>query len=99
MDYESKMGITAAKAEITDKSDNKYKIALYSDSGDIIETYIINPATGIGVDSSGQKVDLPQTGNNSMAKVMIVIGALILIGLGFYAVNISGVLRRRKDER
>ena len=98
-DYESKMGIAAAKAEITEKLDNKYEITLFDDSGDVIETYTIDPVTGIGSDSANNKVDLPQTGNNSITKIMIVFGALALIGFGFYAVKMSGVLRRRENEK
>lgn len=42
--------------------------------------------------------NLPQTGNNSINKIMSIIGAFILIGLGSSAVIISGICRRKKHD-
>ncbi len=42
--------------------------------------------------------DLPQTGNNSITKIMSIIGAFILIGLGSSAVIISGICRSKKHD-
>lgn len=42
--------------------------------------------------------NLPQTGNNSINKIMSIIGAFILIGLGSSAVIISGICRSKKHD-
>ena len=42
--------------------------------------------------------NLPQTGNNSINKIMSIIGAFILIGLGSSAVIISGICRNKKHD-
>ena len=55
--------------------------------------------TGVGTDTEGETVDLPQTGNNSMKNWLIVFGALMLIGLGVVSVKASRVSFRRKDEQ
>lgn len=75
-----------------------YVIALLDESGDPLETYVIDPITGIGTDSADQDVDLPQTGNNSLNNVLIVLGAIMLIGLGLYTTKASNVIRRKENE-
>lgn len=95
--YKKQTGSTAARAEITERSDDQYVITLYDDSEGVVETYTIDPKTGIGHDSSNNEVNLPQTGNNSATKAMIAFGALSLVGLGFYALSASGVTRRREN--
>lgn len=97
-DYEQKTGITAAKAEITSKGDT-YEITLTDDEGNVLDVYTIDPLTGVGTDTEGETVDLPQTGNNSMKNWLIVFGALMLIGLGVVSVKASRVSFRRKDEQ
>ena len=97
-DYEQKTGITATKAEITAKGDT-YEITLTDDEGNVLDVYTIDPLTGVGTDTEGETVDLPQTGNNSMKNWLIVFGALILIGLGAVSIKTSRVSFRRKDEQ
>lgn len=75
-----------------------YVIALLDESGDALETYVIDPLTGIGTDSADQDVDLPQTGNNSLNNVLIVLGAIMLIGMGLYSIKASNVIRRKENE-
>lgn len=98
-DFQTKNAIKVAKAEITQKTDEYYEITLYDKSGNVLDTYIIDPATGIGHDSSGNSVNLPQTGNNSINKIMIILGSFMLIGFGFIAVKTSGIIKRKEHEK
>lgn len=95
-DYQDKTGIAAANAEVTAISDEEYAIVLKDADGNILDTYTINPETGIGTDSSNATVDLPQTGNNSTRNLLTAIGAVMMIAFGAVAVKFSGVLNRRK---
>lgn len=73
-------------------------IALSDESGELLDTYTIDPETGIGTDSSNEEVNLPQTGNNSLNNILLVLGAFMMIGFGIFAVKTSGFNRRREDE-
>ena len=95
-DYRDKTGVTAASAEVTAISDEEYAIVLKDADGNILDTYTINPETGIGTDSSNATVNLPQTGNNSTRNLLTAIGAVLMIAFGAVAVKFSGVLNRRK---
>lgn len=95
-DYQDKTGITAASAEVASISDEEYTIVLKDADGNILDTYKINPETGIGTDSSNATVNLPQTGNNSTRNLLTAIGAVLMIVFGAVAVKFSGVLNRRK---
>lgn len=95
-DYQDKTGVTAASAEVTAISDNEYAISLKDADDNILDTYTINPETGIGTDSSNATVNLPQTGNNSTRNLLTAIGAVLMIAFGTVAVNFSDVLKRRK---
>ena len=97
-DYNGKNESAAATAEITDKSNGQYQITLTNDSGDVLDVYEIDPETGIGHDSNGNEVNLPQTGNNSLANIMIALGALMMTGFGFASVKSSGIFRRKENE-
>ncbi len=99
-DYQEKTGITAASAEIRTVSDEEYEIILKDADGNILDTYTIDPETGIGTNSSNEAVDLPQTGNFSTRSLLTAIGAVLMIAFGAAAIVCSGVLGRRKsDER
>ena len=98
-DYQSKTGITAVKAEINENAEGQYEIALFDASENVLDTYVIDPNTGVGTNSANQEVNLPQTGNNLLTNLLIAFGALILMGLGFYTVKISGVIRHKKNEK
>ncbi|MCQ2417845.1 MAG: LPXTG cell wall anchor domain-containing protein [Oscillospiraceae bacterium] len=47
----------------------------------------------------GTNTDLPQTGNNSVTNILIAIAALMLTAAGAGAVNSSGILRRKEDDK
>ncbi|MDE6020562.1 MAG: LPXTG cell wall anchor domain-containing protein [Ruminococcus sp.] len=74
-------------------------ITLTDDSGNVLDTYVIDPTTGIGTDVSDAEVNLPQTGNNSMKNVLIAFSAMTLMVIGAFAVKTSGIIYRKKDEK
>ncbi|MCM1473506.1 MAG: LPXTG cell wall anchor domain-containing protein [Muribaculaceae bacterium] len=97
--YNDKNGIMPDSAEITEQADGKYQITLTDNSDNVLDVYVINPETGIGTDSAGNEVDLPQTGNNSLKNVLIAVGAFMMTAFGFCAVKLSGITRRKKNEQ
>lgn len=98
-DYKQKTGTTPAKAEATTNADGTLSIVLTDESGKVLDTYVIDPVTGIGTNSNGSEVNLPQTGNNSMKAVAATSAALALTLLGSFAVVKSGVIRKKEDEQ
>ncbi|WP_298483061.1 LPXTG cell wall anchor domain-containing protein [uncultured Ruminococcus sp.] len=96
--FEEKYGVLPANAEATANDDGTLSIVLTDASGNVLDTYIIAPETGIGKDSSGAEVNLPQTGNNSMGTLMTASGAVLLVFAGIFVMMKSGVIRRRKEE-
>ncbi|MDE6679510.1 MAG: hypothetical protein K2K02_10780 [Ruminococcus sp.] len=97
--YNDEKGIMPDSAEISETADGKYQITLTDKSDNVLDVYLINPETGIGTDSSGNRVDLPKTGNNSLRNILTSVGALIMTASGFFAVKHSGTGRRKKDEQ
>lgn len=97
-DYQSKTGVTASSAELTVSADGTYVIELSDESGKLLDTYTIDPETGIGTDSANEEVNLPQTGNNSLNNIFLVLGAFMIIGFGIFAVRASGCNRRKEDK-
>ncbi|MDE5557600.1 MAG: LPXTG cell wall anchor domain-containing protein [Ruminococcus sp.] len=97
--YNDKNGIMPDSAEITEQADGKYQITLTDDSDNVLDVYVINPETGIGTDSAGNEVNLPQTGNNSLKNVLVAVGAFMMTAFGFCAVKFSGITRRKKNEQ
>lgn len=72
---------------------DKYEIVLKDADGNILDTYTINPETGIGTNSSNDAVDLPQTGMSGAHKAIAGLAALMtLTGVALIAKS------RRKDE-
>lgn len=97
-DYQSKTGITASNAELTIDSDGMYVITLLDESATLLDSYTIDPETGIGTNSADEEVNLPQTGINALNNVLIVLGSIMLIAMGFCITKASGVIRRKENE-
>ena len=95
-DYQSKTG-TAVTAVPVEKQDGTLAIALKDSTGNNVMSYEIDTATGIGTDSDGAEVNLPQTGNNSPLNLMMAVLALMMTAAGGFAVRASGILRRKQD--
>ena len=88
----------AVSAEIVEEPNNHYEIILKDDSDNVLDVYDIDFETGIGEDSNGNEVNLPQTGNNSLTNIMIALGAIMMTGFGFASVRSSGIFRRKENE-
>ena len=98
-DYFKKTGVEPYTSTYTENADGTLTITLIDEAGAILDKYTVHPNTGIGFNSTGEEVNLPQTGNNSMKNWLIVFGALMLIGLGAVSIKTSRVSFRRKDEQ
>ena len=96
-DYLSRKGITVS-ASVIEKSDGKLTVQLTDESGNPVDTYVIDTATGVGTDAASEEINLPQTGNLSLTNLLVFLGAFLLIGTGAAAVFASGALRRRKQD-
>ena len=96
-DYQKSTGTKPTKAEITDKSKGKYTITLTDDSGNVLDTYVIDPKTGVGTNAANEEVNLPQTGNNSLSSIALVLAAFVMTGIGMAAVVGSGVLKKKEE--
>ena len=95
-DYLFKTGEQADSAECK-IVDNKCIIELRDENGNLLDVYTLNPATGIGTDSDGEAVNLPQTGNNTPESLLWVFAALTLMCAGLFAVKASGVILRKRQ--
>ena len=94
-DYQKRTGASDVNAEITASSDNEKTITLTDKNGKVLDVYTIDPASGSGKNSAGEAVELPQTGMDTLPNYFAVIGSLVLMILGAFAVKFS---RRRDDE-
>ena len=94
-DYQKRTGASDVNAEITASSDNEKTITLTDKEGKVLDVYTIDPASGSGKNSAGEAVELPQTGMDTLPNYFAVIGSLVLMILGAFAVKFS---RRRDDE-
>lgn len=98
-DYFKKTGVEPYTSTYTENDDGTLSITLLDEDGNVLDKYTVHSRTGIGFNSSGEEVNLPQTGNNSMKNWLIVFGALMLIGLGSVSIKTSRVSFRGKDEQ
>lgn len=96
-DYYKKTAIKATKAELSVNSEKQYEITLMDESGAVLDTYTIDPGTGIGTNSANKEINLPQTGNNSLSNILIILGAFMFTAAGLYVTKASGVIRFRKN--
>ena len=96
-DYKAKNGKTPAKSELIDNLDGTFSVILSDENGEVLDTYVFNPETGMGTDSKGGEVNLPQTGISSVKAIapIAVATAFMIIGASAY---ISSIGRRKKDE-
>ncbi len=97
-DYMDKNDAEVGDVDVKPASDGMYEIVLKDKDNKVLDTYTIDPKTGKGTNSANEKVDLPQTGNNSMTDLWIVFGALFMIGLGLAALKLSRRVYRKKDD-
>lgn len=80
-DYLNKTGRKVnASADV--KNEGKLNIILKDKNEAIADTYIIDTATGTGVDSANMAIDLPQTGIDHLPHILIVSFALLMLTAG-----------------
>ncbi|MCR4640221.1 FMN-binding protein [Ruminococcus sp.] len=96
-DYQSKNKVTDASASIKRTSDGDREISITDSKGNVLDKYTVDPETGKGVNSANEPVNLPQTGNNSMYRLFIILGAFMMIGLGMICIKGSMKVRRREE--
>ena len=90
-DYKGKTGIKA-DAEISSSGD-EYEISLLDSDDERLDTYTIDPITGIGTNESGEIVNLPQTGTSGIPNSLIAGFAFVMSAVGF-----GFVCKSRKDD-
>lgn len=99
-DYQQKTGIIPADAHTMTNLGGTVTVVLEDENGEALDAYTVDPETGIGERFSDEStVNLPQTGNNSLKTLMMMLGAFLLTACGFLAVRKSGMLRRRNNEQ
>ncbi len=98
-DYKTKNNVYPDSASAAELPNGSVSIKLFEADGELLDTYMIDPVTGIGISENGSSVNLPQTGNNSCKTAATASAALVLALLGLYAVVKSGVLRKAEDEK
>lgn len=97
-DYYQKTGIEPYTSTYTENADGTLTITLWDNEGNVLDIYTVHSKTGVGFDSNGENVNLPQTGNNSMSNWLMILGTFLLIGVGAIAIKFSGISVHRKDE-
>ena len=97
-DYQKKNGTSDTTAAISEKNNGDYEITITDKSGKILDQYTIDPKTGTGVNTAGETVNLPQTGNNASGTAAAAASAAALTVLGAFAVIKSGVFRRKEEK-
>lgn len=97
-DYYQKTGIEPYTSTYTENADETLTITLWDNEGNVLDIYTVHSKTGVGFNSNGENVNLPQTGNNSMRNWFMIFGTFMLIGFGAIAIKLSGISVHRKDE-
>ena len=96
-DYAGKNGITPTSTSVSTDTDGSVSVVMYDASGNVLDTYKLDPLTGKGTNTSGAAVDLPQTGNNDHSTAAAATGAGMLAVTGLFVVLRSIGNRKRKD--
>ena len=92
-DYKSRTGIYPAGTEADVLGNGSVSITLYDDSGNVLDKYLIDPETGVGITEGGKGVELPQTGMSGMHKALAGLAAMAaLTGCAFI------LFSRKEDE-
>ena len=97
-DYCQKTGTAPAASSCQDNGDGTLTITLLDQDGSVLDIYTVNANDGIGVNSSGEEVNLPQTGVGTASPLLTVTAAFLLIGFGAAAVKASGTGKRKEDD-
>ncbi len=98
-DYQGKNAKLVSVSTLKVQDDGKYEISFFDEVGNTLDKYVIDPKTGKGTNAANEAIDLPQTGMNSIAKMLIVVSALLMMWIGLTLVIYSGGFRRKRDEK
>ena len=94
-DYEVRTGIAPAKAESAVSADGNVTITLKDADGKVLDTYTVDKNTAKGKDSTGNEINLPQTGITSTGSAAAAAAAAGLTLVGAFLMTHS--LRRKED--
>lgn len=94
-DYMSKNDKVVSTKSLKVNDDGKYEISLFDVNNELADKYVIDPKTGIGVNSANEAVNLPQTGMNSIVEMLIIITSVLMVGIGLIVVMYS---RKKREE-
>ena len=97
-DYFKKTGVEPYASTYTENDDGTLTITLLDEAGNVLDKYTVHSNTGIGFNSSGEAVDLPQTGINTTSHLLIMIGAFLMLGFGIIAIRLSGIGKRKRED-
>lgn len=91
MDCYKMTGVLPENAESSLQADGTIVVALTDEFGSSVDTYTLNPVTGIGTAENGRDVNLPQTGVCDPTIMLTAVGGVFLLLAGAYAVMCSGM--------
>ncbi|MCQ2416819.1 MAG: S8 family serine peptidase [Oscillospiraceae bacterium] len=97
-DYTLRYGEEPADAFSMLMLDGKVEVALYDETDDMLDIYLIDPMTGLGKDWNETDVNLPQTGNNAPASVVMAAAAILMTLMGAAVVMKSGVIVKKQEK-
>ncbi len=87
-DCQKKHGVKV-KASVVEKTDGMLTVALTDADGNCIDTYVIDVTTGIAKNNAAKQISLPQTGNRSVDRALLLLGACMLTGTGLFTIKRS----------
>ena len=96
-DYAGKKGAAPVSTSVSTDTDGTVCVVMYDASGNVLDTYKLDPLTGTGTNTNGEAVDLPQTGNNDYSTAAAAAGAGMLTMAGLFVMLRSIASRKRKD--
>ena len=98
-DYERRTGVPVSISATGFDDGKNINIHLYDNNKDEeVGVYTIDQFSGKGTNEKGEKVDLPQTGNNSLKNMLTALGAVMSVILGAFMIKKSGASKRRKAD-
>ena len=69
------------------------------EKGNLLNTYVIDPKTGIGTDKDGKEVNLPQTGNHSSSTAVKTASAFALMLFGAFLMLKNNIFKKKESEK
>ncbi|MBR3629429.1 MAG: LPXTG cell wall anchor domain-containing protein [Oscillospiraceae bacterium] len=98
-DYRNKTTVTPADSVVKENADGSVSIDLLDKDGNVLNTYTIDPETGVGTDAEGKDVNLPQTGITAPNNLLLIVTAFLLLMIGGGAIALSRYNRKKKEHQ